>query len=277
MFRINPLEMKNWNFLGLGKAATILLGVGLFCLGTVKAQVVAESSVPANTVKSFKAASQGGSAIWMVGPNKSYEAAWMKDGQNLVYVFDQAGQLQQKKYHAGIKSMPEGVGEMIAAAYPSGKVDASYRVITRTNQKFYEVQVAGAQSVDRMRFDLAGKPMGKTTVSTSVAATPEKSQPIASNTPVPVKQQQEMPVAMRGESANTSSNTVSVDADLLDDDLGDLLEDDEDLGDLLDDDDNWEDINLDDELEDDDDLLDIGDDLDDLDFDMEESEDGDGF
>jgi hypothetical protein len=260
-------------------AVLFATGLGYHAWG----QNIAASSVPANTVKAFQASSGGATATWMAGPNKSYEATFVKENQKMVYVYDQEGLLQQKKIVATIGSFPAGVNSAITAAYPKGNIEYAYKVMNRSNQKFYEVQVANPSGVERMRFDLEGKPIGKTNMAAAQPAgtqpvnTPATTQPAASE-PKPVTPQptantqpantQPKPspaVAMRGEDASTPAIEEETD------DLGDLLEDDGDLEDLLKEDEGWEDVDLEEELEDDTDLLDATDDLDD-DFDIEDSE-----
>jgi hypothetical protein len=292
--------MRNRMLVRLGKS---ILGIALF-LGLANGHASAQA-VNANALKAFQTSSGGAAANWVAGPNGSWEATWAKEGQKMVYCYDQAGLLQQKKIVSTIGSFPATINASITAAYPAGKVQSAYKVVDRSNVKFYEVHVANAANVDRMRYSLEGKPLGKTTVAatqpaavqptlTASAATPPAAKPITSVTPKPAPvavkpatpvaaakpTTNSQPMAMRGEAATTTTkaatSTVKTD-DLIDDDLGDLLEDDDDLGDLLDDDDNWDDINLDDELDDDSDLLDgtddLGDDLD-LDDDLEDDDDG---
>ena len=206
----------------IGKVALLMLGIFISAASVVLAQSIAESAVPPNTVKAFKAATQGSAAKWKMGPSKSYEASWAKDGKQMVYVFDQEGKLQQKKYVSSLSSLPSGIPAAVAAACPNGKVDGAYRVISRTNQKFIEVQVSNTQSTDRMRFDLTGKPLGKTSV--AVAKPAVAPTPTVQNT-----------VAMRGATPTTLPNEdISIEEEA-DEDIKDLIEDDSDLGDLLDD------------------------------------------
>ncbi len=271
----------------LGKS---ILSAALFLfvvLGSVSAQ-----TVNPNAMKAFQASSGGANATWSLGPNNSWEASWLKEGQKMVYCYDQAGQLQQKKIVSAMSAFPASVNSSITAAYPAGKVQRAFKVVDRTNQKFYEVEVANAASTDRMRFSLEGKPIGKTSMAatppasgqlTASVATPAKPTPVvAAAKPAPVAAAKpapavanpkpvSQPMAMRGESATTSTKAND---DLIDSDLGDLLEDDGDLDDLLNDDENWDDINLDDPADDDSDLLDGTDDLDD-DLDLDDLDDED--
>jgi hypothetical protein len=295
-------KMKNRMLVRLGKS---ILGAAML-LGLVGGAASAQT-VNANAMKAFQASSGGANASWVAGPNSSWEATWVKEGQKMVYCYDQAGILQQKKIVAAITTFPATINASITAAYPQGKVQGAYKVVDRSNQKFYEVQVANAASVDRMRYSLEGKPLGKTSMAavqpagaqptlTASAATPapKPAAPVATvakpatpaakpATPVAVAKPTTAspPMAMRGEAASTSTtktaaSTVKND-DLIDDDLGDLLEDDGDMDDLFKDDENWDDIDLDDELDDDSDLLDGTDSLDDdldLDDDLEDEDDG---
>jgi hypothetical protein len=177
-------KMRNRMIASFGR---FVLGTALF-VGfvhtTTVAQTVAASSVPANTVKAFQASSGGAAATWMVGPNRSHEATFMKEGQKMVYVYDQEGQLQQKKILSTVGAFPASVNSAIVASYPKGSVEYAYKVVNRSNQKYYEVQVANTSGVERMRFDLEGKPIGKTSLA---AAQPAGSQPVATQ-PVAVKE-----------------------------------------------------------------------------------------
>lgn len=283
-----------------------VLFVGL-AMGMLHAQ-----AVNANALKAFQASSGGAAATWLAGPNNTWEATWAKEGQKMVYCYDQAGLLQQKKSLSNIASFPATINSSINAAYPKGNVQYAYKVIDRTNQKFYEVQVANGVTQDRMRYSLEGKPVGKTSMAAApqpiasqptasaivaapkpatavvkpIAATPVASKPIAAPVAVkpspatvaatPAKQPVSQPIAMRGEGATTTKTATVVKDDLIDDDLGDLLEDDDDFEDLLKDDENWDDINLDDPADDDSDLLDGTDDFDD-DLDLDDLDDDDGF
>ena len=276
----------------LGKS---ILSAALFLfvvLGSASAQ-----TVNPNAMKAFQASSGGANATWSVGPNNSWEANWLKEGQKMVYCYDQAGVLQQKKIVSALSAFPASVNTSVTAAYPSGKVQRAYKVVDRTNQKFYEVEVATVASTDRMRFSLEGKPIGKTSMAatppaagqlTASAATPVSVKPAASAAvaakpapvvavakPAPVVANSKpvsQPMAMRGEAATPAAKTD----DLIDDDLGDLLEEDGDIDDLLDDDENWDDINLDEPLDDDSDLLEGTDELD-SDLDLDDLDDDDGM
>ncbi|MFN8395622.1 MAG: hypothetical protein U0176_13360 [Bacteroidia bacterium] len=282
--------MKNWNLAQIGlKVTALACGLGML-FTTANAQGIPSSSVPANTLKAFQASSGGAAATWMAGPNKSYEAAFQKEGQKMVYVYDDAGVLQQKKIVSSVSAMPAGVGAALTASYPKGNVEYAYKVVNRTNQKYYEVQMGNAGGAERVRFDLEGKSIGKTSLA---GVQPAGSQPVASAQPAtkPVTQPSPVkpatpaptatkpattsqPVAMRGEAATTAKTTKAMD-DEMDDDLGDLMDDD-DLGDLMDgEDENWDDIDLGDDMDDDSDLLDGTDDLDD-DLDLDEDLDDDG-
>lgn len=250
------------------------------------------NSVPANTLKAFQATSGGAAVTWMPGPNKSYEASFVKEGQKMVYVYDQEGLLQQKKIVATVASFPANVSAAVSAAYPKTAVDCAYKVVNRTNQKFYEVQVANAAGVERMRFDLEGKPLGKTSlaasqpagaqpvavqatapkpvapspqpVATKPAAQPTATQPVATKPAVQPVPTASKPVATSQPSPTKASPPVAMrgesatttkTATVVKDDLID-----DDLGDLLDDED------MDDLLDEDDDSwddVDLGDDLDD--------------
>ncbi len=281
----------------LGTALLMLLGCGL------------ASAQSPNAIKAFQASNGGAVATWAAGPNNSSEATWVKEGQKMVYCYDATGVLQQKKIISTIGAFPAGVNSSILAAYPQGKVQYAYKVVDRTNQKYYEVEVANASAVDRMRFSLEGKPIGKTSIAAAkpVATQPAITQPMASAQPTakvvapapapkpvavapatkpvavapatkpvavaPSPKPSSPPVAMRGENATTVKTAPVKNDDLIDDDLGDLLED-EDMDDLFKDDENWDDINLDDPVDDDSDLLDGTDDLDlDDDFDLDEMDD----
>ncbi len=239
---------------GFRKRALLMLCVFASAYSIASAQSITEGSVPANTLKAFNSYSNNSSAKWFAGPNESYEATWEKSGRNLVYVFDQGGQLQQKKYRAAISSMPSGVYSTVSAAYPNGKIDGAYRVSSRGNQKFYELQITNANAIDRMRFDLTGKPIGKTSMAIA--------QSEASGEPT---------VAMRGAST-TVVQFEEASLEEVDDDIKDLFEDDNDdadINELLNADDNWEDIELDDDIDDDSDLFE--------DVNFEDDEDDDGY
>lgn len=276
--------MKNRMIARFGKIALCMAVFAVWVASSAQGQAVSAGSVPANTVKAFQAASGGATATWMAGPNNSYEATFVKEGQSMVYVYDQQGVLQLKKIVSTIATFPASVNSAITAAYPSGKVEYAYKVVNRSNQKCYEVQVANPSGVERMRFDLTGKPIGKTSLAASqpagsqpIAAATSKPQPTvtsptASTQPAPAKTSP--PVAMRGESATTTKAAPTAQDDLLDDDMGDLLEDVGDMDDLFKEEENWEDIDLGDDLEDDSDLLDATDDLDDgFDLDLGDDED----
>lgn len=282
--------MKLRMLVRLGKS---ILGIALL-LGAVAGHAAAQT-VNAAAMQAFQASSGGAEATWKAGPNNSWEAAWVKEGQKMVYCYDNAGLLQQKKIVSDITAFPPSINTLIVAAYPQGKVEAAYKVVDRSNQKFFEVQVANAASVDRMRFNLEGKPVGKTsmtaaqpaasaTPTATVAPAPVKPTPAPSPAPSPAPasvspvKPAPQPMAMRGESATTTTKPAAAPAaELEDEDLGDLLEDDGDLDDLLKDDENWDDIELEDELDDESDLLEDSDDLDDgidIDEDIDEDDDG---
>jgi hypothetical protein len=173
--------MKHKKFAGWARRTLCLIAVASLSIAFASAQLP-ESSVPANTVKAFKTAAPGAAAQWIAGPNSSYEASFVKEGQKLVYVYDQASQLQQKKVIAPITALPATVGNSVSAAYPKGTVQYAYKVVTRTQQKYYEVQVANAGAIDRMRYDLEGKPLGKTTLAAGTVVPPVQTE-VAKVTP----------------------------------------------------------------------------------------------
>ena len=316
--------------MALRRGKRILSAVVLIVL---MAGILPAQAVNPNALKAFQASSGGAAATWNAGPSNSWEATWAKEGQKMVYCYDQNGLLQQKKNISNVASFPANVNSAITAAYPKGNIQYAYKVIDRSNQKYYEVQVANGASLERMRYSLEGKPVGKTSLAAtqpittqpvaSVAtptpasnavkpavATPAKPAPamavatptvqkavtpaastvVAKPTPAtpavskpnpatvastPVKPVPQ-PMAMRGEAASTTATAKN--SDLIDDDLGDLLEDEGDMDDLFNDDENWDDVNLEDDLEDDSDLLDGTDDLDvGDDLDLDDLDDDDGF
>jgi hypothetical protein len=310
---ISPPALQKMKYRMVVRLGKLILSSVLFvgmAMGMLHAQ-----AVNANALKAFQTSSGGAAATWNAGPNNTWEASWTKEGQKMVYCYDQAGLLQQKKSLSNIASFPATINSSIHAAYPKGNVQYAYKVIDRTNQKFYEVQVANGVTQDRMRYSLEGKPVGKTSMAAApqpmapqptasavvaapkpapavvkpTAAAPVATKPIAAAAApapakpnpatvaaTPAKQPVSQPIAMRGESATTTKTTTVVKDDLIDDDLGDLLEDDDDFDDLLKDDENWDDINLDDPADDDSDLLDGTDDLDD-DLGLDDLDDDDGF
>lgn len=306
------IMMKNGILVNVRKLVLNAALFAGFAISSAFAQSIATSAVPANTLKAFQATTAGAQATWMAGPSNTFEASFAKEGQKMVYCYDQAGLLQQKKIVSNVSAFPASVNASLVASYPKGNVEYAYKVVSRTNQKYFEVQVANANAVDRMRFDLEGKPIGKTsmaaakpaqaTPSQSIASQPVSPKPSVTVASKPVTASATQPVvtkpltqpsvsaskplasntsptkasppavAMRGEAASTTKTIVAKD-DLLDDDMDDL-EDDGEMDDLFKDDESWDDVDLTDDLDDDTDLLDGTDDLDDT-LDLDEDLDDD--
>lgn len=258
----------------LGRIGKSLLAVGFFWGMTVTC--LFGQGAPASAKSAFQTASGNAAATWNAGPNGTWEATWLKEGQRMVYCYDQAGQLQQKKIIGSFTAFPANVQAGIKAAYPQGEIQYAYKVVDRTNQKYFEVQVLNVGGVDRMRYSLEGKPLGRTSMT---AVQPAGSSPTASAKPVvseptPVaKPVNTPPVAMRGEAATSKPAPVLNDSEL-EEDMDDLV-DDEDMGDLIEEEDeNWDDIDVLGEEEEDIDLLEGSEDLDDG-MDIEEEDDDD--
>ena len=152
-------------------AMTVALLASAFSL---KAQAIPEAQVPSAAVAAFTKSAPGLSAKWQAGPQSTFEAIFLREGKSQVYVYDQAGLLQVKKIKAAMTELPVSAQKTLAA-YPNSNVEAAYKVVSRTQEKYYEVQMANAGSRERLRFDLEGKPTGKVSISSAPmasAATP---------------------------------------------------------------------------------------------------------
>lgn len=239
----------------------LLTGAGLF------AQALGGAQVPAAAASAFAKAQPGINPTWVAGPSGSFEAQFMRDGSAQVYAYDQAGVLQTKKIKTALTTLPVTVQRSIDAGYAGSQVEAAYKVMTRSQEKYYEVQLAQAGKRERLRYNLEGQPIGKTSLAPSesaAASKPALSPAIASaSKPAPAtpttKPAAPKPapttMAMRGESAPApSSNEEDLD-DLMDDkELDDLLEEEEEEfdpieeeeDDLLEEDEDWEEIEDDD-------------------------------
>ena len=252
--------------------------VALFTMTGLQAQDLSSTQVPAAATTAFQKALPGITPRWVAGPSGSYEAQFMRDGLAQVYGYDQAGVLQTKKVKTALTSLPTTVQRSIDAGYAGGNVEAAYKVMTRSQEKYYEVQLAQSGQRERLRYSLEGQPIGKTTLgpvasAATVPAKPAPSPTIASAakptpapavkpTPAPVPAAKPAPspapvtktapkpapttMSMRGEATEDSDDLMD-EAELDDlleeeeeEDLFDPLEEEED--DLLEDDDNWEDI-----------------------------------
>ena len=245
---------------------------------SLKAQAIPEAQVPSAAVAAFTKSAPGLTAKWQAGPQSTFEAIFLREGKSQVYVYDQAGLLQVKKIKAAMTELPVSAQKTLAA-YPNSNVEAAYKVVSRTQEKYYEVQMANAGSRERLRFDLEGKPTGKVSISSAPmasAATPSpapkpapaavapapKPAPVAvapAPKPAPAAAKPApAAIAMRGESATTKAPVAKDDLD--DESLDDLMEEDEDWEDL---DSDLDDIGTDDLLEEDEDEWEILDDDDD--------------
>lgn len=228
----------------------------------VHAQALSSAQVPAAATAAFQKAQPGISPAWLAGPNGSFEAQFMRDGSAQVYAYDQAGMLQTKKVRTAVTNLPVTVQRSLDAGYAGGKVEAAYKVMTRTQEKYYEVQVAQSGKQERLRYNLEGQPVGKTSLapSTATIAQPAPSPVLASAvkpTPVaakPAPKPAPTTMAMRGESAPAPASNEDDMDDLMDEaELDDLLEEEEEEefdpieeeeeeDDLLDEEEDWEDI-----------------------------------
>ncbi|MEM6272575.1 MAG: hypothetical protein AAF998_24395 [Bacteroidota bacterium] len=242
------------------RSATLLALIVLTGFG-VNAQSLTFSSVPARATQSFARAVPGTDPAWTQGPDQTFEASFTRSGRNFVYVYDQTGALQQKKQQATLGSLPAKISGAIASIYPGVKPNGAYKVITRTKQRYFEVVVPGRGTLDYMRFDVEGYSIGKSSLALAEPATPDPlestpepiSPTIASAAVTPSESKPAYnPMPMRGESATTTpvdlSAEIDIEAEMMDDDIADLFQDDEeDLDALLDNndsDDEWEDIDL---------------------------------
>lgn len=227
----------------------------------VHAQALSSAQVPTAATAAFQKAQPGISPAWLAGPNGSFEAQFMRDGSAQVYAYDQAGMLQTKKIRTAVTSLPVTVQRSLDAGYAGGKVEAAYKVMTRTQEKYYEVQVAQSGKQERLRYNLEGQPIGKTSLapSTAAVAQPAPSPVLASAAkPMPVAAKPApkpapTTMAMRGESAPAPASNEDDMDDLMDEaELDDLLEEEEEEefdpieeeeeDDLLDEEEDWEDI-----------------------------------
>lgn len=241
----------------------------LFTMTGLQAQDLSSAQVPAAVTTAFQKALPGINPRWVAGPSGSYEALFMRDGLAQVYAYDQAGVLQTKKVKTALTSLPTTVQRSIDAGYAGGNVEAAYKVMTRTQEKYFEVQLAQSGQRERLRYNLEGQPIGKTTLGpVASAATVPASKPAPSPTiasaakpaPAPAAKPAPSPapavktvpkpapttMSMRGEATDDTDDLMDEDEldDLLEEeeeeDTFDPLEEEED--DLLEDDDNWEDI-----------------------------------
>lgn len=214
----------------------------------------------------FQKAQPGIQAKWMSGPQGSIEALFSREGTDQIYVFDQSGLLQTKKMRAPMEQMPASVKRTLDAGYANAKIEGAYKVVSRTQEKYYEVQVAATNSRERLRFDLEGQPTGKTTISTNGAQGPTASaKPMPAPAPAPVIKPATPPaanpIAMRGEAPSSPKPAPAMrgEADDMEEeedlDIDDLLEEEEE--------EEWEDIDIEDDLleeEEEGDWEDLGDD-----------------
>jgi hypothetical protein len=247
----------------------------LFTATGLHAQDLSSTQVPAAATTSFQKALPGINPRWVAGPSGSYEALFMRDGLAQVYAYDQAGVLQTKKIKTALTSLPATVQRSLDAGYAGGNVEAAYKVMTRSQEKYYEVQLAQSGQRERLRYSLEGQPIGKTTLgpvasAATVSAKPAPSPTIASAAkpapapaakpapapakpapaPAPVVKTVPKPapttMSMRGEATEDSDDLMDEEEldDLLEEeeeeDTFDPLEEEED--DLLEDDEDWEDI-----------------------------------
>ena len=209
----------------------------------------------------------------MAGPNGTFEAKFQRSGRDLVYVYDSNGALQQKKQGSSLNSLPSDISSAIATTYPGVQPQAAYKVITRNKQRYFEVVVPGRGTIDYMRFDVNGFPIGKSSLALAEQPGPDPAETVPaaeivaeeSSSTNNYEQPAYQGMPMRGESTTTVnvevdlSEDIDIEAEMMDEDIADLFEDDdEDIEDLLNDgdDDDWEDIDLL-ELDDDEDDWDV--------------------
>lgn len=272
--------MKNRTLQNAPKRGFIMVLAMVFGLG-LYAQTLTESSVPAKARQTLKSSVPAASPTWSAGPDATYEAQFSNNGQTLVYVFDHNGLLNEKKQRCNLGGLPLQITTALASAYPGVDHQAAYKVITRQRQRYFEVVIPGRGTLDYMRFDVSGTPVGKTSLALAEQPAPNRIaaaqrdelgiDPVEDEVVAEVEEPAQpsynsMP--MRGESSSTIVNTevdlsdeINIEDELMDEDLKDLLDDGDDksLDDLLndDDEDDWEDIDLFEDLEDDDDWEDI--------------------
>jgi hypothetical protein len=277
--------MKNRTFKNAPKRGLIMVFAMVCSLG-LYAQTLTEASVPAKARQALKSSVPAASPTWSAGPDATFEAKFDNNGQTLVYVFDKNGLLNEKKQLCLMGGLPELVSTSLASAYPGVEHQAAYKVITRQRQRYFDVVIPGRGTLDYMRFDVSGTPVGKTSLALAEQPIPTRMataenaalgldpDAVAETTVEEVEQVEPVynPIAvgsmpMRGESSNTViqtevdlSDEINIEEELMDDDLKDLLDDSDEksLDELLnDDEDDWEDIDLLEDLDDEDDWEDI--------------------
>jgi hypothetical protein len=151
---------------------SLLANVSRACVTTLAVLVtgtVLQAQAPAAAVAAFQKSQPGVTPQWTIGPGGSHEAQFMRDGNSQVYAYDAAGVLQSKKIKSAMTTLPTTVQRSIDAGYAGGKVEAAYKVVTRNQEKYYEVQVAQAGQRERLRYNLEGQPIGKTSLAASAA------------------------------------------------------------------------------------------------------------
>ena len=191
--------------------------------------------VPAKVLTAYEG-HHSSDAQWEAGPKNTFEASFTKSGKDLVYVYDRAGNLVQKKQRTESILLPTSIGTTLAYDYPQGEIEQAYRVITKNKDKFYEVHLAGSEKAERIKFNISGSMIGVVEMPRAVEA------PILASSTTPPDQGM-----MRGEATLETESEL----EMIDEDIADLFEEEEEFDiEALDGGDDWEDIMIEDEEED---------------------------
>lgn len=231
--------MKFWTHFSWSKPRLSLLLV-LLLGGNVWAQELSDSAIPARASQSMAALQPGIAVSWRSGPGPTYEAFFNKAGKSQVYVYDVNGALQLKKLAIAKGLLPANVRHSIEMGYRDQPVEAAYKVVSRTKQRFYEVQMPSSQGRDYLRYAVQGNLLGRTTMAlqqpTPTALDPAQTVAQARETATPsTPVRPATTMRMRGESTSTVetdidlSKDINLEDEMMDDDIKDLLDDSEDF------------------------------------------------
>jgi|GEM_PF-278334 len=224
------------------KISIFLLG---FCLTatTALAQTIATDLVPSTVRAAFEKSQSNSKASWSESSEGNYTVRFYKSGHDLIYVYSPDGKLKAKKKLVNPILIPNSINTHLASNHSSYEMKEVFQVISRSKEKYYEVEAGDASSSKQLRYSLAGayvsavdltSPVENATL--AVASTPN------SNLPQPASTG-----GMRGDDDGFE------DIELIDDDIADLFEEEEEDDILLDpaDSNSWEDILFEEEEEDD--------------------------
>ena len=152
--------------------------------------------VPEGTLAAFGRSQPGVQASWSKGVDGSVEAEFKKENTEQIYVYDATGALLYKKMRAPLAQLPQQSRGILSSSGAQPSQSSAYKVISRTQEKFYETWVLKTSGRECFRFALDGAQISRKEYPNPPDAKLASSSPASDPK---IQPQTSLGVAMRGE------------------------------------------------------------------------------